>query len=226
MAHRSRRYAEDRQQVDRERQYPLDEAIRLLKSLRPARFDESVEVAVRLGIDPRHSDQQVRSSISLRHGTGRTLRVGVFAEGEKAEEAREAGAEVVGGADLVERVEQGWMEFDVALATPDMMRRLGRLGRFLGPRGLMPTPKNGTVREDIGDAVREFRAGKLELRNDSGGNVHAPVGKLSFSDEVLRENIRELLDHLLRIKPPGCKGRYIQRIVLSSTMGPGIKVSA
>jgi len=224
MGSRSRRYAQNRQQVDTSALYPLSEAIRLLRSLRAARFDETVEVAVQLGIDPRQSEQQVRGSVSLPHGIGKTLRVAVFAEGEKAEQARQAGADVVGAADLIERVEQGWMEFDVALATPQMMRMLGRLGRLLGPRGLMPTPKNGTVREDIDAAVKEFKAGKVELRNDSGGNVHAPVGKLSFDDAMLEENVREVLDQLQRMKPASSKGRYLRRVVLSSTMGPGVKV--
>jgi len=225
MAHRSRRYLQCKQQVDRTRSYTLGEAVRLLKSLRTARFDETVEVAVQLGIDPRQGDQQVRSSVSLPHGIGKSVRVVVFAEGEKARQAREAGADEVGGAELIERVEKGWMEFDVALATPGMMRTLGRLGRLLGPRGLMPTPKNGTVREDIAEAVKEFKAGKVELRNDSGGNVHAPVGKLSFSEQMLEENVREVLDHLQRVKPSGCKGRYVRAVVLTSTMGPGVKVS-
>jgi len=223
MAH-SRRYLESRPKVDSQRQYPLGEAVQVLKSLRPARFDETVEVAVQLGIDPKQTTQQVRGSVSLPHGIGKAVRVVAFATGEKAEEARQAGADAVGGTDLIERVEQGWMEFDVALAVPDMMRMLARLGRLLGPRGLMPTPKNGTVRDDIGDGVKEFKAGKVELRNDSGGNVHAPVGKLSFTAEALEENVRELLDHLMRMKPAGSKGKYVQRIVLSSTMGPGVRV--
>ncbi len=224
MAH-SRRYVESRQKIDGQRQYSLGEAVGLLKSLRPARFDETVQVAVQLGIDPRQTTQQVRGSVSLPHGIGKAVRVVVFATGEKAEAARQAGADAVGGADLIERVEQGWMDFDVALAVPEMMRMLARLGRQLGPRGLMPTPKNGTVREDIGDAVKEFKAGKVELRNDSGGNVHAPVGKLSFTAQALEDNIRELLDQLARMKPAGCKGKYMRRVVLSSAMGPGIKVS-
>jgi large subunit ribosomal protein L1 len=210
--------------VDREREYPLEEAIGLLKSMESAGFDETAELAVRLGIDPRRSDQQVRTSLSLPHGTGRTLRVAVFTGPENADEAREAGAAVVGGEELIERVEQGWTEFDVALATPDMMRLLGRVGRFLGPRGLMPTPKNGTVREDIGNAVQEFTAGKVELRADSGGNVHAPVGKLSFTERQIEENVRAVLEHLIRNRPAAGKGRFLQRAVLSSTMGPGIKV--
>lgn len=226
MAHNGKRYREAVRQMDREREYTLGEAIGLLKSARPARFDESVELAVQLGIDPRHSDQQVRGAVSLPNGIGKALRVAVFAEGEKAEQARQAGAEVVGGQELADRVGEGWTEFDVALATPDMMRILGRLGRVLGPRGLMPTPKNGTVREDIAEAVGEFKAGKVEVRNDSGGNVHASVGKVSFSSEALEQNVRELMEYLQRLKPAGCKGKYVRRAVLSSTMGPGVKIRA
>jgi len=210
--------------VDRHKVYALDEAVSVLKSQRPVRFDETVELAVELGIDARQNDQQVRGAVSLPNGIGRSRCVAVFAEGEKADEARQAGAEHVGGADLIERVQEGWSEFDVALATPDMMRQIGKLGRQLGPRGLMPSPKNGTLRDDIGQAVKEFKAGKIELRNDSGGNVHAPVGKLSFSAEALLENTRALLDLLVQMKPQRIKGKYFKTIVLSSTMGPGVKV--
>ena len=224
MPRRSKRYRSCRQQVDREKVYSLDEAVGLLKSVVSARFDETVEVAVQLGVDPRQSDQQVRGSVSLPNGIGKSLRVAVFAEGAQAEEARRAGADHVGSSELIERVEGGWTDFDVALATPEMMRQLGRIGRQLGPKGLMPSPKNGTVRSDMAEAVREFKAGKIEVRNDSGGNVHAPVGKLSFGKEALIENIQEVLDYLVRLKPQAAKGRYMESIVVSSTMGPGVKV--
>jgi len=224
MGHKSKRFQEARESVDREALYALEEAVGLVKSLRAARFDETVEVSVQLGVDPKQGDQQVRGSISLPHGIGKERTVAVFAQGELAEAAKAAGADHVGGEDLAQRVEGGWMEFDVALATPDMMKVLGRLGRHLGPRGLMPTPKNGTVRPDIAEGVKEFKAGKVELRNDSGGNVHAAVGKLSFSEQDLVENVREVVEHLVRMKPTGCKGKYINNLVLSSTMGPGIKI--
>ena len=225
MPKRSKRYQKCRKQVDREEVHPLDEAVGILKSIGSAGFDESVEVAVQLGIDPRHSDQQVRGSVSLPNGIGKSLRVAAFAEGQAAEEALAAGADHVGGGDLIERVLGGWADFDVALATPEMMRQLGKVGRILGPKGLMPSPKNGTVRSDMAEAVQEFKAGRIEVRSDSGGNVHAPAGKLSFSKEALEQNIRELVEHLMRLKPQGAKGRYIKGIVVSSTMGPGIKVS-
>ena len=224
MAHRSKRYEQALEQVDREKLYPLDEAVALLKSLAPAQFDETIELAVQLGIDPKQSEQQVRTAITLPNGIGKSMHVVVFAEGEDAEQAREAGADEVGSDEMVERVEGGWTDFDVALATPPMMRKIGKLGRFLGPRGLMPTPKNGTVRPDIAEAVKEFKAGKVEMRNDDGGNVHCPVGKLSFSNEAIAENVREAIEHLLRNKPIGVKGQYLGNVVLSSTMSPGVKI--
>lgn len=220
----SRRYKDCRQQVDREKDYSLEEAVELLKTLRSARFDETVEIAIELGIDPKQNDQQVRGSVSLPNGAGRERRVAVFAEGQNAEQARQAGADFVGDQDLIERVEGGWTEFDVALATPEMMRRIGRLGRRLGPKGLMPSPKNATVREDIAEAVKEFKAGKVELRNDSGGNIHAPVGKLSFSVQAIVENVRAVLDLLQQIKPQRTRSRYLKAGVLSSSMGPGVKI--
>jgi large subunit ribosomal protein L1 len=226
MAGNGRRYQESLAQVDRDREYGLDEALEVLKGFRSARFDETVELSVQLGIDPRQSDQRVRDSIVLPSGIGKTQRVIVFAEGEAAEQAQEAGADRVSGEDLAKQIEEGWMDFDVALATPGMMRVIGRLGRILGPRGLMPSPKNGTVREDVAEAVQEFKAGKVELRNDSGGNVHAPVGKLSFSAEALKDNVEAVLDYLRRSRPLTAKGRYFRKVVLSSTMSPGIKVKA
>ncbi len=224
MGQRSRRYQRSRQVVDGARTYSLKEALDTLKSMDPARFDETVECCVQLGIDPRHSDQQVRGNISLPHGTGKERTVAVFAEGDKAEAARNAGADIVGADDLVERVADGFMDFDVALATPDMMSRIGRLGRFLGPRGLMPSPRSGTVQEDIDQAVREFKAGKIEFRNDTGGNVHMVVGKLSFSIDALAENTQALIDLLLRMKPPAAKGKYLMKVSVCSTMNPAIQV--
>ena len=221
---RSRRYTESQRQVERGRVYPLDEAIGKLKAMAPARFDETMECAVKLGIDPRHSDQQVRGSFSLPHGTGKARVVAVFAEGERADAAREAGADVIGADDLIERVQGGFTEFDVALATPDMMGRIGRLGRVLGPRGLMPSPKSGTVRDDVAEAVKEFKGGRIEFRNDATGNVHVPVGKASFSVEALADNVRAVLDQLVKSKPPASKGRYIQKVYVSSTMNPAIQV--
>ena len=221
---RSRRYTESVRQVERGRIYPLDEALRQLKAMAPVRFDQTMECAVKLGIDPRHSDQQVRGSISLPHGTGKTRVLAVFAEGEKADAARSAGADHVGADELIEKVQAGFTDFDVALATPDMMGRIGRLGRVLGPRGLMPSPKSGTVREDVAEAVGEFKAGRIEFRNDASGNVHVPVGKVSFDIEALAENVRALLARLLAMKPAAARGRYIQKVFLTSTMNPAIQV--
>jgi large subunit ribosomal protein L1 len=211
--------------VERGRTYELDEAIDTIKAMPPAAFDETVECSVSLGIDPRHSDQQVRGTISLPHGTGKSVKVAVFAEGPAADEAREAGADIVGAQDLIDQVQDGFMEFDVALAVPEMMSRIGRLGRFLGPRGLMPSPKGGTVRQDIAAAVGEFKAGMIEFRNDSGGNVHIPVGKVSFSAEALAENVRALVDQVLRMKPSASKGRYLEKVCIASTMGPGLQIA-
>jgi large subunit ribosomal protein L1 len=211
--------------VDHSRTYTLEEALQQLKAMPTVRFDETVECSVQLGIDPRHSDQQVRGSISLPHGTGKTRRVAVFAEGAQADEARQAGADVVGSDDLIELVQGGAVDFEVALATPEMMGRIGRLGRVLGPRGLMPSPKSGTVRADVAQAVREFKGGRIEFRNDAGGNVHVPVGKLSFSVEALAENVRALVDQLSRLKPPAAKGRYLNKVHVSSTMNPAFQVN-
>jgi len=225
MGKRSRRFRECRELVDLQRQHSLTETIELLKKTPPARFDETVELAVELGIDARHSDQRVRGSFAFPHGTGRAPKVIVFADGAGAAEAKEAGADHVGSVELAERIEAGWVDFDVALATPDMMRVIARLGRHLGPRGLMPSPRGGTVREDVGNAVREFKAGRVEFRNDSGGNIHVPVGKRSFSTEALVENVRAFLEHLGTLKPPAAKGRYIRKVAISTTMGPGIAVA-
>jgi large subunit ribosomal protein L1 len=223
--HRSKRYSEAAKKVEADKLHGLDEALELLKALESAKFDETVEIAVRLGIDAKQSEQAVRGTISLPKGIGRTLRVIVFAEGEKAEAALAAGADEVGGQELIEKIQGGWMDFDVAIAVPEMMRAVGRLGRVLGPRGLMPSPKSGTVTADVGPAVTEFKAGKIEYRADAAGNVHAPVGKKSFSVEDLKANVEAFVEHVRQRRPAATKGRYIQSVSLSTTMGPGIRLA-
>lgn len=205
---------------------PLEEAVELLKKFGNTKFDQSVEVAMRLGIDPKQADQIVRSSIVLPHGIGRTLRVIVFAKGDKVDEAQEAGADEVGGPELAERIKQGWTEFDVCIAAPDMMGIVGPLGRILGPRGLMPSPRAGTVTPEVGKMVKEYKAGKVEFRNDSGGNVHAVVGKLSFDGGKLAENIRTFINHVVGLKPAAVKGQYVKGIAISATMSPSVRVQA
>jgi len=217
-------YRQARATIDREKLYSPAEAIKLLKSLPDKKFDETVEAHFNLGLNVRHAEQQLRGTISLPHGTGREQRVAVFAEGEKAREAEEAGADIIGAADLAKRVEEGFTDFDVAIATPDLMGQVGRLGRVLGPRGLMPNPKTGTVTMDVGKAVREAKAGKQEYRTDRGANVHVSLGKKSFGERELLENYAALLDEILRAKPAAAKGRYIRQITVTTTMGPGIKV--
>jgi large subunit ribosomal protein L1 len=220
-----KRYLAARNLVDRTKRYDLAEALALVKKIHPAKFDETVEVAVRLGVDPRHADQMVRGSVVMPHGIGKVARVLVFAKGDKEKEALDAGADYVGAEDLVAKIQQeGWLEFDRAVATPDMMSLVGRLGRVLGPRGLMPNPKSGTVTFEVGRVVREIKAGKVEFRVDKAGIIHAPLGKVSFPDEALVENARVIIDALIRIKPASSKGQYIKGIALSSTMGPGVKV--
>jgi large subunit ribosomal protein L1 len=209
---------------DREREYTPVEAIRLLKEMQTAKFDETVEVHFRLGLNVRHADEQLRGTLMLPHGTGKEARVAVFAEGEKAKEAQEAGADVVGSADLAKRVEEGFTDFDVAVATPDQMGNVGKLGRILGPRGLMPNPKTGTVTMDVAKAVKDAKAGKLEYRTDRGACVHVSIGKKSFGERELAENYAALVDEIMRAKPAAAKGRYIRQITLASTMGPGIHV--
>jgi large subunit ribosomal protein L1 len=204
--------------------YPVEDALALVKKFPGAKFDETVDMALRLGVDPKHADQMVRGAIVLPHGIGKTVRVAVFAKGEKEREAREAGADVVGAEDLVERIQGGWMEFDSTVATPDLMGQVGRLGKVLGPRGLMPNPKLGTVTFDVGRAVREVKAGKVEFRVDKAGNVHVPVGRKSFAQEQLVENAMALLEAIVRAKPSASKGQYLRSITLSSTMGPGVHV--
>jgi large subunit ribosomal protein L1 len=219
-----KRYRQARGAIDRERLYSPVEAVRALKDFPSAKFDETVEVHFRLGLNVRHADEQLRGTLMLPHGTGRDVRVAVFAEGEKAKEAEEAGADVVGAADLAKRVEEGFTDFDVAIATPDQMGNVGKLGRILGPRGLMPNPKTGTVTFDIGKAVRESKAGKLEYRTDRGANVHVSIGKKSFGERALVENYAALVDEIVRAKPSAAKGRYINQITLTTTMGPGVHV--
>jgi large subunit ribosomal protein L1 len=223
MSH-GKNYRNARATFDREREYAPAEAIRLLKEMQTATFDETVEVHFRLGLNVRHADEQLRGTLMLPHGTGKEARVAVFAEGEKAKEAQEAGADVVGSADLAKRVEEGFTDFDVAVATPDQMANVGKLGRILGPRGLMPNPKTGTVTMDVAKAVRDAKAGKLEYRTDRGANVHVSIGKKSFGERQLVENYAALLDEIVRAKPAAAKGRYIRQITLTSTMGPGIHV--
>jgi large subunit ribosomal protein L1 len=224
MARHGKRYRDSRGRIDRERVYQPVEAIRALQDMPPTKFDETVEVHFRLGLNVRHADEQLRGTLMLPHGTGREARVAVFAEGDKAREAEEAGADVVGSADLAKRVEEGFTDFDVAVATPDQMGNVGRLGRILGPRGLMPNPKTGTVTFDVAKAVRDAKAGKLEYRTDRGANVHVAIGKRSFGERQLVENYATLVDEIVRAKPAVAKGRYIRGITVTSTMGPGIKI--
>jgi large subunit ribosomal protein L1 len=226
MPFHSKRYRALRGKVKAVDPIPLAEAIKQLKQFGTTKFNQTVEVSTNLGIDPRQSDQNVRGSVGLPHGIGKAVRVAVFAQGENAEKARAAGADIVGGDDLAQQIKGGTMDFDVALATPDMMGVVGPLGRVLGPRGLMPSPRAGTVTADIANAVREFKAGKIEFRNDKGGNVAAAVGKLSFSEEQLLENITTFLNHLRTVKPVAAKGTYIRSITISATMSPGIRVVA
>jgi len=224
MAQQGKRYRASVALVDRNKRYPLDDAIRLTVETGKAKFDETVEMAVRLGVDPRQADQNVRGTVVLPHGTGRSVRVLVFAKGEKEREATEAGADFAGGEDLVKKISEGWLEFDKAIATPDMMGLVGRIGKVLGPRGLMPNPKVGTVTFDVAKAVSEVKAGKVEYRVEKAGIVHVPIGKVSFGAEKLADNARALLNSLVRAKPAAAKGNYMQSVSVSSTMGPGIKV--
>jgi large subunit ribosomal protein L1 len=224
MSDHGKRYRTAREAIDREEAYTPLSALRLLKESPAAKFDETVEVHFRLGLNVRHADEQLRGTIMLPHGIGKDVRVAVFAEGEKAREAEEAGADIVGAADLAKRVEEGFTDFDVAIATPDLMGQVGRLGRVLGPRGLMPNPKTGTVTMDVGKAVREAKAGKQEYRTDRGANVHVALGKKSFEERALLENYAALVDEIVRAKPAAAKGRYIRQVTLATTMGPGIKV--
>ncbi len=224
MAKHGKKYVDASRHYDRARLHTPAEAVEVVKSLSNRNFDETVEAAFNLGVDPRKAEQMIRGAVSLPNGTGKTVRVAVFAQGPAATAATEAGADVVGAADLVDRIQGGFMDFDVAIATPDLMGQVGKLGRVLGPRGLMPNPKTGTVTADVGQAVRDFKAGRIEYRTDRYGNVHMPIGKSSFTVEALIENYQAGLDELLRVKPAAAKGRYLKGIALSSTMGPGVRV--
>lgn len=225
MARVSKRLKAAYAEVDREMRYPLEQAIEMAVKLAKVKFDETVELAVRLGVDPRQADQNVRGTVVLPHGTGRSVRVAVFAKGEKEREASEAGADVVGGEELIKKISgEGWLDFDKAVATPDMMAAVGRIGKVLGPRGLMPNPKTGTVSMDIGKAVKEIKAGKLEFRVDKAGIVHVPVGKASFGAEQLIDNAKAVLQSILRAKPASAKGNYVKGVTVTTTMGPGIKI--
>ncbi|MFT3851518.1 MAG: 50S ribosomal protein L1 [Ilumatobacteraceae bacterium] len=219
-----KKYTDAQKKFDRDQLFTPTEALGMVKALASAKFDETVEIAVRLGVDPRKADQMVRGTVGLPSGTGKDVRVAVFAAGEAAQEARDAGADIVGADDLAEQIQKGQMDFDVAIATPDMMPLVGRLGRVLGPRGLMPNPKTGTVTQDVGRAVGEFKGGKVEYRTDRYGNVHVPLGKASFDPAALEANFRAVLDELQRAKPASAKGRYLKKITVASTMGPGVKI--
>ncbi len=210
--------------VDRNKNYPIDEGVGLVKATSFAKFDETVDVAVRLGVDPRHADQMVRGAVVLPNGLGKTVRVLVFAKGEKEREAKEAGADYVGAEDLVAKIQEGWYDFDTAIATPDMMGVVGKIGKLLGPRGLMPNPKVGTVTFDVGRAVNESKSGKVEFRVEKAGIIHAPVGKASFPADKLKENVLALVEALMKAKPSAAKGTYIRKICISSTMGPGVRL--
>jgi len=225
MARRGKRYKEALAKVDRTKKYTFEEAVKLALETATAKFDETVEVAVNLGVDPRHADQMVRGSVVLPHGTGKPVRVLVFAKGDKAKEALEARADYVGDEDLIKKVqEEGWLEFDKVIATPDMMPQVSKLGKILGPRGLMPSAKTGTVTFDVAKAVRDIKAGKVDFKVDRSGVVHALIGKVSFGEKKLLENLAAFMDALIKAKPPGAKGQYIKGVTIATTMGPGIKV--
>lgn len=224
MSHQGKRYLEAAKLVERERAYPPAEALELVQKTSALKFDPTVEAHVRLGVDPRHSEQMVRGTVVLPHGTGRRVRVVVFAQGEKAREAAAAGADEVGAEDLVKKIEAGFLDFEVALATPDMMSMVGRLGRILGRRGLMPNPKSGTITFDLERAIREVKAGRVEYKVDKGGIIHVPIGKASFATAELVANLAILVDAINRAKPAGVKGQYFKRLVVTSTMGPGVRV--
>lgn len=224
MAKHGKRYLESVKLIDKTKQYDPAEALSLIKKMPKGKFDETVELSVRLGVDPRQSDQQIRGAVVLPYGTGRSVKVLVFAKGEKAKEAEEAGADHVGAEELIDEIQKGWLDFDVAIATPDMMGAVGKLGKVLGPKGLMPNPKTGTVTMDVAKAVKDSKAGKVEYRVDKAGIVHVPIGKVSFEPEKLVRNFRTLMDAIVKAKPAGAKGTYIKSIVVSSTMGPGVKI--
>ncbi len=224
MAKRGKRYQEAAKAVENGKLYSPAEAIELVKKMATAKFDETVEVALKLGVDPRHADQQVRGTVVLPHGTGKSVRVVVFAKGEHAREAEAAGADIVGAEELVEKVSNGFLDFDVSVATPDMMGMVGRLGRILGPRGLMPNPKAGTVTFEVGRAVQELKAGKIEYRVDRAAGIHVAIGKVSFDDGALMQNFKTLMDAVIKARPAAAKGQYLRKVAISSTMGPGIRL--
>jgi large subunit ribosomal protein L1 len=224
MPNRGKKYIDATRRFERAQIHSPAEALGLVKSLSSRNFDETVEAAFRLGVDPRKADQMLRGAVSLPNGTGKSVRVAVFAQGPAAQEAKDAGADVVGADDLIERISGGFMDFDIAIATPDLMGKVGKLGRTLGPRGLMPNPKTGTVTQEVGKAVTDFKGGRIEYRTDRYGNVHMPIGKSSFTQKALIENYQAGLDELIRVKPAASKGRYIKSVTVSSTMGPGVRV--
>ena len=224
MPNHGKKYRKVVEGYDSQQTYGINDGVELLKKLHFVRFDESVDIAVRLGVDPRHADQMVRGAVALPHGIGKSVRVLVFAKGDKVAEARDAGADFVGGADLVEKIQGGWLDFDKVVATPDMMGNVGRIGRVLGPRGLMPNPKTGTVTFDVAKTVQELKAGKIDFRVEKAGIVHAPVGRMSFDADKLAENVGTLIDTLLRLKPASAKGQYIKSVTISGTMTPGVKL--
>lgn len=224
MSTAGKKYREAKNKIDRLKRYTLEEALQLLPETSYVRFDEGIDVAIRLGVDPKKPDQMVRGTVILPHGTGKEVKVLVFAQGEKEKEAREAGSDFVGGEELVDKVSQGWLEFDKAIATPDMMKVVSKLGKILGPRGLMPNPKVGTVTFEVGKAVQDIKSGKVEFKIDKAGNLHVSVGKVSFGQEKLKENIITLLDSVIKAKPASSKGTYVKGLAISTTMGPGIKV--
>lgn len=226
MAKLSKKYQEASKLVEENKLYDLTEAIELVRKTSVTKFDATVEVAIKLGVDPKYADQQVRGAVVLPHGTGKSKTVLVFAKGDKVKEAEAAGADFVGSDELVAKIQAGWTDFDVAVATPDMMGLVGRLGKVLGPKGLMPNPKVGTVTLDVTRAINEIKAGKIEYRTDKAGNIHAPVGKVSFDESKLLENVQTLIETLIKVKPSGAKGQYVRTITLSTTMGPGVKVNA
>ncbi|MGJ9384566.1 50S ribosomal protein L1 [Salipaludibacillus neizhouensis] len=223
---KGKKYQDAIKQVDREKLYDVEEAIELVKKTATAKFDETVELAARLGVDPKKADQQIRGAVVLPNGTGKTQSVLVFAKGDKAKEAEAAGADFVGEEDMINKVTQGWLDFDVVVATPDMMAQVGKLGRVLGPKGLMPNPKTGTVTFDVEKAVNEIKAGKVEYRVDKSGNIHVPIGKASFDNDKLVENFKTMMDTLLKVKPSATKGTYIRNVAIAATMGPGLKINA
>ncbi len=220
----SRRYLELIKQIDREHEYPLDEGVQLLKKIASAKFDESVELSINLGVEPKYADQMVRGTVILPHGTGKKVRVLVFAQGEKVKEALDAGADYAGLEEYVQKVQNGWLDFDVVIATPDVMRHIGKLGRVLGPHGLMPNPKTGTVTQDIAQAVADSKSGKISFRVDRYGIIHVAVGKVSFEETKLVENVKAMVTTLVKLRPQGAKGQYLRKITLTSTQGPGIKI--